>query len=168
MAFSFVQGDFRKKMALSFSSILPLMILQQFSQDFLHASLTKNIYPKAWACIHFKTSAQENQFKKCTKWTQMHLCVAHTYTMDLHAPSRTSLHTLTNTCSCTCGKVKPHDPEKLLHIWVGGFNNWLQRETALKANCFLPEWQASSSTWAQMRQLHNETHGIRIRQQTAC
>lgn len=110
------RGLQKKKMALSFSSILPLMILQQFSQDFLHASLTKNIYPKAWACIHFKTSAQENQFKKCTKWTQMHLCVAHTYTMDLHAPSRTSLHTLTNTCSCTCGKVKPHDPEKLLHI----------------------------------------------------
>jgi len=41
VAFSFYQGDF-KIMALSFSSTSPLMILQQFSQAFLRASLTKS------------------------------------------------------------------------------------------------------------------------------
>jgi len=48
------------------------------------------------------------------------------------------------------------------------FNDWLQREPVLEANYFLPEWQVSSSVWAQMRHLHNETHSIKIRQNVTC
>lgn len=151
------------------------MILQQFSQDFLHASLTKSTqkrtqkhtqkYGHAFILKHpYRKAALKNvlsEHKRSLVW--------HTLTcaMDLHAPSCSSRHAPIPKHIQGWGR-KATGPRKAASHLCSTFNNWLQRESVLEARYFFPEWQASLSIHVWTRQLHSETHDDKIRQKTVC
>lgn len=100
-----------------------------------------------------------------------HKCslVWHTLTcaMDLHAPSCSCQHIPIPKDKQGWGK-KARGPRKAASHLCSRFNDWLQRESALEARNFFPEWQVSLSSHIWTRLLHSETHDDKITQRTMC